>query len=57
MRLSLGGLWRNADFLRLWVGGTASAFGAQIRFLALPLTAILVAEVRGSNPLRSTRSC
>ena len=44
MRLSLGGLWRRSDFLRLWVSGTASAFGAQIRFLALPLTAILVLD-------------
>ena len=54
MRLRLGGLWRNADFLRLWVSETVSAFGAQIRFLALPLTPILLAEVRGSNPLSST---
>ncbi len=44
MRFSPGGLWRHADFLRLWVSGTASAFGAQIRFLALPLTAILVLD-------------
>ena len=44
MRLSLGGLWRRPDFLRLWVSGTASAFGAQIRFLTLPLTAILVLD-------------
>lgn len=44
MRLRLTGLWRRPDFLRLWVGGTASAFGAQIRFLVLPLTAILVLD-------------
>ena len=30
--------------VRVRVGGTASAFGAQIRFLALPLTAILVLD-------------
>ncbi len=44
MRLRIEGLWRRPDFLRLWVSGTASAFGAQIRFLALPLTAILVLD-------------
>ena len=44
MRLGFGGLWRHADFLRLWVSATTSAFGAQIRFLALPLTAILVLD-------------
>ena len=44
MRLRREGLWRRPDFLRLWVSGTASAFGAQIRFLALPLTAILMLD-------------
>ena len=44
MRLRLEGLCRRPDFLKLWVSGTASAFGSQIRFLALPLTAILVLD-------------
>ena len=40
----LTGLWRHGDFLRLWTGGTVSAVGSQITFLALPLTAILVLD-------------
>jgi len=38
----LGGLWRHADFLRLWTGQTISQFGSQITLLALPLTAVLL---------------
>jgi hypothetical protein len=34
------GLWRHANFLRLWTGQTISQFGSQITLLALPLTAI-----------------
>jgi MFS family permease len=37
-----GGLWRHADFRRLWVGETVSQFGSTISQLALPLVAILV---------------
>lgn len=44
MRLSLAGLWHHPNFLKLWVGGTASAFGSQVRFVALPLIAILVLD-------------
>ena len=44
MSLRLEGLWRRPDFLKLWVSSTASSFGAQIRFIALPLTAILVLD-------------
>ena len=36
------GLWRHADFRRLWVGETASQFGTMVSQLALPLVAILV---------------
>jgi len=36
-----GGLWRHANFLRLWTGQTISQFGTQITLLALPLTAAL----------------
>ena len=44
MRFRFSGLWRHRDFTRLWAGQTASSFGSQITFLALPLTAILVLE-------------
>ena len=43
------GLWRDPDFVRLWVGGTVSAFGSQITFLALPLTAVLMLD---ASPLQ-----
>jgi len=36
-----GGLWRHADFLRLWAGQTVSMVGSRVTYLALPLTAIL----------------
>jgi MFS family permease len=39
-----GGLWRNADFLRLWSAQTISQFGSQISALALPLAAIYVLD-------------
>ena len=39
-----GGLWRHADFLRLWSAETISQVGTQVSQLALPLTAILVLD-------------
>jgi MFS family permease len=39
-----GGLWRNADFLRLWGAATVSQIGSQITLLALPLVAVLVLD-------------
>jgi MFS family permease len=39
-----GGLWRHADFLRLWGAETVSQFGSQVTLLALPLAAILVLD-------------
>lgn len=36
------GLWRNADFVKLWSGQTISNFGSGITGIALPLTAVLV---------------
>jgi MFS family permease len=39
-----GGLWRHADFLKLWGAETVSQFGTQITLLALPLAAILVLD-------------
>ena len=38
------GLWRHADFLRLWSGQTVSQLGSQISQLAIPLAAILVLD-------------
>jgi MFS family permease len=38
----LQGLWRHADFMRLWSAAGISAAGSQVTLLALPLTAILV---------------
>ena len=35
------GLYRHADFRRLWAGQTISQFGSQISVLALPLVAVL----------------
>src|SRR5919112_1157103 len=40
--LPLGGLWRHADFRRLWAAQSASLFGSEITALALPLMAVLV---------------
>jgi len=37
-----GTLWRGRDFLRLWIGQTASSVGSAITSLALPTAAILV---------------
>ena len=39
-----GGLWRHADFLRLWSAQTISQFGTQITLLGMPLAAILVLD-------------
>jgi MFS family permease len=39
-----GALWRNGDFLWLWIAHSVSQFGSQITGLALPLVAILVLE-------------
>jgi MFS family permease len=44
MHLRLTGLWRYADFMKLWAGQTISLVGSGITFLALPLTAVLVLE-------------
>ncbi len=38
----LTGLWRNADFRKLWGSLTITHFGGQVTFLALPLTAALM---------------
>lgn len=38
------GLWRNPDFVKLWLGQAASQVGGVIRMLALPLTAIITLD-------------
>lgn len=42
MRSRFTGLWRQPDFMKLWVGETISVFGSQVTALALPLTAVVV---------------
>jgi MFS family permease len=37
-----GGLWRHADFLKLWSAQSVSQFGTNISQIALPLVAVLV---------------
>jgi MFS family permease len=37
-----GGLWRHADFLKLWSAETVSQFGSNVSQIALPLVAVLV---------------
>jgi MFS family permease len=39
-----GGLWRNADFVKLWLGMNVSFAGTQVASLAYPLTAVLVLQ-------------
>jgi len=36
-----GGLWRHADFLRLWAAQAISAFGSRITRTALPIIAVI----------------
>src|SRR6185437_9996842 len=40
--ISLTGLWRHPEFVKLWAGQTISRFGSEISQLAIPLTAALV---------------
>ena len=40
----LTGLWRNADFVKLWSSLTLTHFGGQVTFLALPLTAAIALD-------------
>jgi Na+/melibiose symporter-like transporter len=40
-----GGLWRHADFLKLWSAETVSQLGTQVTALALPLVAIVTLDV------------
>jgi MFS family permease len=49
MHLRFKGLWRDANFKKLWAGQAISLFGSQITFLALPLTAVLVLNATSSQ--------
>ena len=44
LRRTFRGLWRSADFRRLWTSLTITSFGAQVTNLALPLTAALMLQ-------------
>src|SRR5919197_6142992 len=39
------GLWRHADFLKLWSAETVSQVGSQVSGLAIPLVAIITLDV------------
>jgi len=44
LRKRFTGLWRSADFRKLWISLTVTSFGAQVTNLALPLTAALLLQ-------------
>jgi MFS family permease len=44
----VGSVWRNLDFVRLWMAGTISVFGSLVTHTALPFAAILTL---GAGPL------
>ena len=50
------GLWRNAEFVKLWLGMNVSFLGTQVSSLAYPLTAVLVlhADTAEMGWLRAT---
>jgi MFS family permease len=50
------GLWRNADFVKFWLGMNVSFLGTQVSSLAYPLTAVLVlhADTAEMGWLRAT---
>ncbi|MBI5288838.1 MAG: MFS transporter, partial [Chloroflexi bacterium] len=47
MRFWREGLWRHADFRRLWAGQTVSVFGSLTTRLALPFTAVIFLDAPG----------
>jgi MFS family permease len=42
LRRPTGGLWSNADFLKLWTGQSISELGTQVSALAIPIVAAVV---------------
>lgn len=49
MRERLTGLWRHADFMRLWAGQSLSVIGTRVTWVALPFTA---AVTLGATPFQ-----
>lgn len=47
--MRLTGLWRSADFIKLWAGQTISQLGSRITRDGLPLAAVLVLEATPSQ--------
>jgi len=45
----LPSLWRNHDFVKLWIGQTISEIGSRITIVALPLIAVLMLNARPSQ--------
>src|SRR5437667_4129554 len=43
-------LWRDLDFVKLWIGQTISEIGSRITIVALPLVAVLVLN---ANPFQT----
>jgi hypothetical protein len=43
-RPAFSGLWHHRDFRRFWLAQAITQFGAQITFLAIPMTAILLLD-------------
>jgi MFS family permease len=39
-------LWRDLDFVKLWIGQTISEIGSRITIVALPLIAVLILNAR-----------
>src|SRR5215210_208060 len=44
-----GGLWRNADFVKFWLGMNVSFLGTQVASLAYPLTAVLILDASSAE--------
>ena len=49
MNINDRGLWRHADFMKLWTGQTISQFGSTVTRNAMPLAALLLL---GATPLQ-----
>src|SRR4030065_378471 len=51
------GLWRHADFLKLWAGETISLLGSQVTLLAIPLLAAVRLQATPSQVRGPGASC
>src|SRR5687768_366280 len=49
MGAGMRGLWRHADFRKLWAGHTVSLLGSQVTLLALPFVAV---STLGATPFQ-----